>query len=212
MISLASSWGRFIEWLEGHEPSAQVFVVLLSFLVTLGLVGVTAVYAMAARRQADASAKMAEEMREQRRDAARPVIDIEVAPLTVEEEGPLAMPQGLAPFIKCRLRNVGAGPALNVTFNVSDGSGKTPVPKGVGAVAAGAYAKEWFIKKRIDEWPLAVEVDPPGTSADGVLRVRYEDVFGNARESLREVPVGDKLGPFGYVGPLRVRDKYVGLP
>jgi hypothetical protein len=202
VIFLMQGWADFVDWL-GGGPAAQALAASVTLLVTVALAAITFSYAVAARRQADASVKMAEEMREQRRDAVRPLMDIEPAPVTGDEGLERALRRGLPPFIRCRLRNIGVGPALNVKFDVYDESRSAVVTKGVAAVAPGAHAQEWFTKRPTEEWPLAVEADSEAGQGAGVLRVQYEDVFGNALQSLREVVPGEKLGPFGDVGPLK---------
>jgi hypothetical protein len=74
-------------------------------IATVVLVAVTFVYALFAAKQAKASVKMAEEMREQRMDAARPVV--------VPNASVLGSPPQY-PSVDVEPTNVGLGPALNV--------------------------------------------------------------------------------------------------
>jgi hypothetical protein len=104
MIFLACWWGRFIDWLEGHEPSAQVFAALAMLAVTVGLVIATFLYAKSARRQADASRQMAEA-------ALRPLILLWTGPAPYAGGD-----QAHGPPYTLNYWNIGSGPALNITI------------------------------------------------------------------------------------------------
>ncbi|MCD6453444.1 MAG: hypothetical protein J7K77_04075, partial [Dehalococcoidales bacterium] len=80
--------------------TAQAIEVTITFvlvLITAIYVKRTAEIAKSTKEQADASVKMAKEMREQRYDAVRPIIDIQ-------------RDRGLV----CILHNIGLGPAIDV--------------------------------------------------------------------------------------------------
>ena len=90
-------------------------------ILMIGLVIVTAVYASSTEKQADASVKMAEEMREQRYNAVRPAIDFKRD--TAKTDGHREILEGLATSSKnvslglsCILCNVGLGSAIDVRF------------------------------------------------------------------------------------------------
>ena len=99
--------------------STGEWVVAVVLILTLGAV---LWYAWEARKQAKASVKMAEEMREQRLDADRPYLLIEVPELGAAEweqlnGGSAAEPDGFAAFPKrmlYRVYNAGRGPAKEI--------------------------------------------------------------------------------------------------
>lgn len=101
-----------IEWLNDNSGAVQAIAVVV-------LVIVTAVYAVAARRQADASVKMAEEMREQRLSEGRPYLLIDLKDSTPDVvKRRLAKGESIQDFyptsLKLEVRNEGRGPAKDV--------------------------------------------------------------------------------------------------
>lgn len=90
----------------------MIIAVVIQSVAILVLVGVTIYYAVQTR-------KMAEEMREQRYDSVRPVIDIEhIADKLIGdellEEGFGATRDDYSKGLHCKLRNIGVGPAIDV--------------------------------------------------------------------------------------------------
>lgn len=114
MIFLACWWGRFIDWLEGHEPSAQVFAALAMLAVTVGLVIATFLYAKSARRQAKASAKMADA-------TLRPVMLLWTAPKPAADLGDWHA-------YTVWYANIGSGPAINISFRLDPVHGSWSEP------------------------------------------------------------------------------------
>jgi hypothetical protein len=105
-----------IEWLNDNSGAVQAIAVVV-------LVLVTSVYAMAARRQAVASVKMAEEMREQRLSEDRPqlLIDLKGCTPSVDKRrlGEGETIQDFYPTnLQLAIQNVGKGPAKGVTATV----------------------------------------------------------------------------------------------
>ena len=111
-----------IEWLNDNSGAVQAIAVVV-------LIIVTAVYAAAARRQADAnvrmaedSRKMAEEAREQRLDLDRPYLLIEVLGLEQIEWQQVKVAEDAEPdpcaaypkAVACRIYNAGRGPAKEI--------------------------------------------------------------------------------------------------
>ena len=121
MIFLMQGWADFVDWL-GGGPAAQALAAFVTLLVTVALAAITFSYAVAARRQADASAKMAEEMRGQRLDLDRPYLLLEVRNLDALEWKDLNEPSAAEPdpaaaypkSIAYRVYNAGRGPAKEV--------------------------------------------------------------------------------------------------
>lgn len=89
------------------EPADRAQILLMS-----ALVAVTFVYAFSAMRQANASVRMAEEMREQRLSEARPYLLIRLADELLQWDD---TEQDRRPHkFEVTIRNVGKGPAINL--------------------------------------------------------------------------------------------------
>jgi len=163
-------------------------------LLMLGLVAVTGLYAMSAFRQAKASEKMAEEMKEQRYNSVRPLIDIrhiehgeswaESEALRTEQrkEAYGDYSQGLS----CRLHNIGVGPATDVYSFVQTPDGKCQL------LPFGALAEDG----KTDKYRLSLKQSDNRT----VLIAYYRDVYDNCFESSREVITGKV-----HLGQLKIR-------
>jgi hypothetical protein len=135
-------------------------------------------------------------MDQQRRDNVRPIVDME--PLGVEAssdarliERRIAAESGTyASGLKCKLRNIGIGPALDVEIDIQLQHGGR-LRKGLGTIPAGAYAS--------DHWNLAFVED----HGSFYLTVCYKGVFGNRFESKRRVEANKKNTSFD-LGPLSI--------
>ena len=167
------------------------------------LVGVTIFYAYQAKKasdsakaSADASVKTVEEMRQQRYDAVRPVIDIYRDP-TDEDKLPEAFAatkgdasRGLA----CVLCNIGLGPAIDMySFvqnpfiqNPSDGRQRFEF----GTLATGEKTHKMNLSVKQEDGRMA-------------LLAYYKDVYERAFESSREVSADKEKG--WQLGPLKIR-------
>ena len=88
---------------------------MLQILLMFGLVAVTTFYAWSASRQADASVKMAEEMKEQRIMASRPVI---IQRAVLETESRFRTHDSLDWFSHFEVYNAGNGPAIEVEISL----------------------------------------------------------------------------------------------
>ena len=122
MIFLVQGWADFVDWL-GGGPAAQALAAFVTLLVTVVLAAITFSYARAARRQADASAQMAEEMREQRLSEDRPQLLIDLKGYTPSvDKRRLGEGETIHDFYPTNLQlviqNVGKGPAKGVTATV----------------------------------------------------------------------------------------------
>jgi len=162
-------------------------VILMALLVV-----VTSIYAWrtfaissATRKQADASVKMVEEMREQRLSEARPYLLIRLADEFVQWDN---TEQGKRPTkFQVTIRNVGKGPAKNLwaamwgTMKVyfgdrkgylaPDEEWKTDISRlNTGGVEMGIYKKGW-----LPELTEIIKQDDPGTVA-----VKYQDIHEHA--------------------------------
>ena len=168
-------------------------------LLLIGLVTITAVYA-------NANVKMAEEMREQRYDAVRPVIDIKEADtLELSEESKttnlgslMEVAEGnIPPFIYCSIYNVGLGTALD-TYTEIDFNGEIFPQHYLGTITCG---------ENKNPLPLRVKKE----DEHHVLTVTYKDMYGRDIKSNREVLVQNhsiELGPLHIVvnGELKKND------
>ena len=156
-------------------------------LLMIGLVTITAVYASSTARQAIASVKMAEEMREQRHGTVRPIIDIRRVQEGVRALGEAAvaasgqMPEAL----ECQLRNIGLGPALDVSSVVCppDVSCRQHLFGTIG------------VKEVTDFYRLSTE------QKDGSrhILVSYFDVYGRRCESRRKVTLSNRGLELGHL-------------
>jgi len=172
----------------GPSDWAQIFLVL-------GLVVVTGFYALVAFRQANASMKMAEEMKEQRYDAVRPVIDIrrdiartDIARQTLEANA--ALSEDTSHGLSCILHNIGVGPAIDVhSFIQHPERGRLPWRNFVTLAAGGKTERKNFSLKHENNRMALVAY--------------YKDIYDQVFESSREVSI-DKVGNAKWeIGPLK---------
>ena len=163
----------------------------IQILLMFGLVAVTIFYAWSASRQADASVEMAEEMREQRYDSVRPVIDIERHAEAEERlgEGFAAKEEDLSHGLWCILRNIGVGPATDVYSFLINPLYKERQQWDFGTLAIGAATPK-----------VKLSIEQRGDRR--VLVVYYKDVHERCFESRREVSV-DKERHAWNTGPLK---------
>jgi len=165
-------------------------------IATFILAGITLWYAWgthqlaeAAKRQADASAQMAEEMREQRYAACFPLVDA-VFPEFLDRDSNEGLAEGLAAsagqcpeVIRASLQNFGLGPALDVEFYVKV-PGMQPCSRKVGALAVGQVTPA----PPDTNQGLLVWLEPiEGTGQSRILRIRYRDVYRRQIQSTRRV-------------------------
>jgi hypothetical protein len=165
-------------------------------LLTIGLVLITAVYAWSASKQADASVKMAEETKEQRYAALKPIIDINRSDMYYEthkeydEVRTMIQKHELPRSLMCKLVSIGPGPAIDVHSFIED-------PYGVykrrdhGTIVTGQDYYEQvslFLERKDDR---------------GFLVVYYKDVYGQPFKSSREVKI-NKEGTGLDIDPLEI--------
>ncbi len=158
-----------------------------------GLVGVTVLYTLSANWQAVASMQMVKEMKEQRYDSVRPVIDIQrvVSSETQAIEAYAAIHDDTSHGLSCILCNIGLGPATDVYSFIQDSE---------------------QVRRRLhfDTLPIGGKtVLPMSLSLEQeddriALVVYYKDVYGRAFESRREV-IADKEKHGWEIHPLQVR-------
>jgi len=158
-------------------------------LLMIGLVSLTAFYAISTEKQAKASLKMAEEMSKTRYDTVRPVIDIRLCTSARDHiELGLATKASLQQKgFNCVFVNIGLGPALDVHSHIRDTTAekRDEHDYDFGVIVVGEQGKEWC--QSVHEKNEVMYFD-----------VQYRDVFGRLFESKREM-VGEKgnwtLGP-----------------
>ncbi len=168
---------------------------LVQIILMIILVSATIFYAYQtkkasdiAKASVDASVKMAEEMRAQRYDTVRPIIDIckqRNDPNELIEEG-LAVTCGRLPqTLSCILHNIGLGPAIDVHFNKQQ-------PHDLGTIPVGGKT------------PKEIHICLESKGNQMALVVHYKDVYGRFFESSRKI--GIKKGEIALeVGPLEIR-------
>jgi len=164
---------------------------LVPIILTGVLVIITGVYAWrtfaiskATEKQANASVKMAEEMKEQRYDALRPIIDIVEQPTKSMEKTKQVFDAREGKFPKdllCKLRNIGVGPAIEA-FSFIEGAEDKPRRWDFGTIPVAVGEKEMGYTH---EMRLSLEKRDDYM----VLVAYYKDVYGNPFESIREVSV-----------------------
>jgi len=163
-------------------------------ILMIGLVAITAAYASSAEKQANASVKMAEAMRNQRYDTVRPVIDFklqELYPVTTKEGLTIEEREkaDLAIFPGCKLHNIGIGSATDVySFTLTVGGERRQLY--LGSLVKGATTEEAILstEQRGDCWFLVAY---------------YRDAYGQSFESSREVHLDVETGK-PLLGPLRI--------
>ncbi len=170
----------------------------LQVMLMLGLLSVTGTYAVFTGRQAEASVKMAEEMKEQRYDAVHPVIDIqkEESPDAHVSQGLVALFEDTSRGLSCILHNIGIGPAIGVYSFIEDARGETcrrdfvSIPVAIGEEEMG-YTHEM---------PLSLQQ----RDEHKALVVCYEVVYGNFFKSSREVTLNKEKSACE-IGSLQIR-------
>ncbi|MBI2836153.1 MAG: hypothetical protein HYX85_00465 [Chloroflexi bacterium] len=133
-------------------------------MLTLALVVITGFYALS-------TANIVEEMRKQRYDTVRPVIDIRWEPKPREKEN--ANRTGLlSGGMTCKLYNVGLGPALDIySFTLDSGQREQHSFDTLGVA-------------QCSNTPIFCLDEEDGKM---LLKVYYRDAYGNNLESRREV-------------------------
>ncbi len=179
---VADRWGDFVEWLEGHEPAAQVFVALAALLVTAALVFITFRYAKSAATHAATSVVMAEET-SRLAQATKEMVDATLCPVIEQRVGTDRL--GDNRMVRVVYKNTGNGPAVNIGWYLRYRDGR-----------------EWDGNRRRVGMSIR---EPEGTvilhvdeSPDGSLPVvvaEYESVFGVLWRST--LPVIEEDGRLG---------------
>ena len=156
--------------LENIQPNSWVLISLYA-----GLVGITLVYAVGAHRQANASYEMAKEMREQKFESVRPIIEIQRGGDTdrrMSEE--VAGSQGHTGYgLSCKISNIGLGPALEIKSLVKTGADISEI-RDFGVLTKGEKIYTGLLSQEQEDSRKA-------------LVVIYNDIYGREFESSREV-------------------------
>ena len=157
-------------------------------LLLFGLVGVTGFYALSATKQARDTAKMADEMKEQRYDAVRPVIDINRDPADEDKmlEAIAAREGDPSKGLACVLHNIGLGPAIDLySFIQNPVSGKSE-RYDFGTLAKGEKTSRMRLSM-INE----MNKDHP---SDLLLITLYRDIYDRKFFSSRNVSIDKEKG------------------
>ena len=182
----------------GRIDTAQTIQLIITFvlvLVTVAYVMRTTEIAKATRQQADASVKMAKEMKQQRYDAVRPIVDIVIKEQSITAQESISQGYGDKPKdLPCQLRNVGVGPAIRVYSFIKDIDDPDGNPRrwdfGILPSAAREGEMEYTQEMRL----LLMQKDN-----QRALVAHYEDVYGNTFESIREVNLDEVIRSRGPV-------------
>ena len=179
--------------------SELIQIILMGLLVAITGIYVWRTFAIsnATKQQADASVKMAEEMRQQRYDTVRPVIDIVITEssmtgLELISQGLAAEGGKLPEDLPCKLRNVGVGTAIELHFLIKDIEGNPrrwdfgTIPVAIGEEEMGYTHEMRLLLEQRDNHRALVAY--------------YKDVYGNPFESIREFSAGAV-----HPDPLKVR-------
>lgn len=167
---------------------------LAQTLLTLGLVAVTAVYAWATQRQADANINMAKEMKNQRYDAVRPIIDIQKIIVGNRDRAleVLAATEGKTDIcLSCKLKNIGLGPAIDVYSFTQLSSGEKRRQEH-GTLAIGEEIS--YVSLLIEHKDSSME-----------LAVFFRDTYGRKLKSFRPVTLNLENQRF-VLGPLKIQE------
>lgn len=185
-LGVFTFWGWFTK-----AESINIFLIVALVLVTAIYAKESELSRKATEDLARATKEMADEMKEQRQAAARPIIDIKVQSSAEEgvRIGVYIMMEGELPSeITCLLTNIGLGPAIDVYPLVADlNGGGVPYCLGTIAVSEKTGEMRLFLGQR---------------GGRRVLVVNYQDVYAQRWESSREVS-GDKEEGSFKIGPLR---------
>ena len=164
----------------------------IELTITFVLVCVTSIYVKRTAEIADATKEQAEEMREQRYDAVRPVIDIERKPRDEDKmaEAIAASEGNTSRGLSCVLHNIGLGPAIDLYSFVQNPSSGERQRHDFGTLAkeGETYNMNLSVKQEDDRMALVSY---------------YKDVYGRLFESSRGVVVDKNKG--WIIGPLQIR-------
>jgi len=152
-------------------------------LLVVGLVTATSIYALSAVGQADASVKMAEEMKEQRLSEAQPYILLRLARGLVQRDETEPGKQPPTEF-QVIIRNVGKGPAINLQAALRHPHKPFLVGDSKGYLAPG---EEWqTTRSNLDmgieeeEGWLQKLVEIVKKDVPGIIAVKYQDIHKRA--------------------------------
>ena len=125
--------------------------------------------------------KMAEEMREQRYNLARPVIDIQLEE-TAEaliSAGISASSDNFSSGLLCKLQNIGEGPAIDVSSFIQWQNNSIPIDIGTIAVRDSTKKAENFTVFKDNDSLL--------------VKIYYRDIYSRNFESSRKVLIGQTV-------------------
>jgi hypothetical protein len=183
-----------IDWLNDNSGAVQAIVTCILVIVTAVYAYLTRSISRNAAKQAEASIKMAEEMRRSREDGPRPVLDIqqiEQDEFGVDDEAMLRAVTQLThdDYVWCKLGSIGRGPALNIKTSLMNDRAITQSDLGTLGVN--------------DETGLTCLAALQGDQGKYVC-VEYADVYRRRFFSRRPVIFGEN-GP--HLGPLETGEE-----
>jgi hypothetical protein len=169
--------GLFIALLSVYRGKELTAGDLAQTILTIGILTITAVYAWSTEKMSRANEKMAEEMQNQRYDMARPVIDIEVKPVSnlelakqaYTEIGKLKLPKNFS----CKICNIGFGPAIDTYITTLLDDNK-PARNKLGVI-------------KVNDELRNISLSFEERDENKLLIVYYRDIYGRSFESTREI-------------------------
>lgn len=207
---LAQGWGDFIQWLEGHQASAEVFLAVAALALTAGLVWATWTYARLTREMAEAARQQAEAARQQAEASVEMAREMRRQTLAEEEqaaEAKIARVQQIRPMVSV-VRRESMTRDKQLSRGVCREIAVLAKNTGKGEAVNGTAALEWagwpFTKH--EDWRLAPNEerkfvfsrlgDTPQEAAAVRPRIvfEYQDLNGVRSRSGRELRVLDQTG------------------
>jgi hypothetical protein len=194
VIFLAILGALIILITEIHEDSASIAQALLTFalvMITYIYVKRTTEIAKATKEQAEASIRMADEMREQRYNSAMPIIDIQEDKnqRSLLHRGASASLGHLPQYIQCRLINIGLGPAIDLCSFIYSSNKRWKYSFGTLSNGAETDSENLFLEKEGDHTYLVAY---------------YRDIYDRNFKSIRKVTLDEKLNNIE-IGQLQTR-------
>jgi len=169
---------------------------LIDTIILFILASATIFYAIRTSDIAKATKKQADEIKKQRYDTVRPVIDIIIIEQSITPREGSLQAYGASPKdLPCKLRNVGVGPAIAVHSFIEDihNSDGNPRRWDFGTLPSAAGKIEYTQEMRL----LLMK-----NNNQRALVAYYEDVYGNRFESIREVNLHEVVRSRG---PIKIR-------
>ncbi len=169
----------------------QAIAMVVLVVITGIYVWRTHVISKASEKQAEASVKMAEEMRDSRYSESLPILTPTIPPILISEKLPMESLQSGA-AVKVKWCNVGKGVAIDSRFSfwtvpASSGHARFFPPSDVYALRTGESAEVDYGKRLNDSQAISV----PDTYIPR-LEAEYKDIYERKITTVREFYIGEE--------------------